>query len=62
MVNTFASKEAECRYKGSMVIGDEKWEWCHLFNARVADLDCAHCEHRKQPTAAHPRWGPEVTV
>jgi hypothetical protein len=62
VVNILASKEAGCRYKGSMVIGDEKWEWCYLFNARVADLDCSHCEYGKQLTTSHPKWVPEATV
>ena len=38
--------EVDCKYKGLMRIGDKKWEWCFLFNAKIEDLNCEKCRHK----------------
>ncbi len=30
-----------------MRIGEKEWEWCHLFNAKIDDVDCAKCDYQR---------------
>lgn len=35
-----------CIQKTKLRIGQDAWDWCALFNARIDQLRCEKCEYR----------------
>lgn len=41
----------ECIHKGWVQIGQKKWDWCYLFNAKISDIHCEDCMYNRVVTA-----------
>ncbi|GEM_PF-2522681 len=41
------SEEYECRFRGSMKMGEQEWDWCFLYNCETLRLDCERCEFKE---------------
>jgi hypothetical protein len=37
-------QQRECRFRGSLRMGDREWDWCFLYNGEILKLECERCQ------------------
>jgi hypothetical protein len=37
------SGKLECRFKGSLIMEGQTWDWCFYYNGEISRLDCDKC-------------------
>jgi len=41
-----------CIYRGVRKLGEDEWEWCYFYNAKIGDVKCETCEMGKMKPEA----------
>ena len=41
-----------CIYRGMRKLGEDEWDWCYFYNAKIGDVNCETCEMGKMTLEA----------